>query len=61
MTSVGDLATFSLPRTTLWLSLRITNILLCFTGMVGVSGSTGDEYLMPSYSRSVMVRVTDLT
>ena len=61
VTSVGALATFSLPISTLCLSLRMMNLLLCFPGRVSVSRSTGTTSWMSWYSQRMMVRVTDLT
>ena len=61
VTSVGDLATCSIPSTTLWLLLRMMNLLLCYSGRVGVLRSTGTSSWMPWYRRMNMVRVTDLT
>ena len=61
VTSVGALATFSLPMSTLWLQLRTMNMLLFFPGRVRVSRSNGTASWMPWYSRRMMVRVTYLT
>ena len=43
-TSVGALAKFSLPRTTLCLPLRMINLLMCFPGRVRVLRITGTAY-----------------
>ena len=58
MNSVGDLATFYLTSTTMWLLLRIMNILMWFPGSLTVSRSTGTASWMLWYGRSIMVRVT---
>ena len=47
VTSVGAPETFYLPITTLFLPLRMMNILLCFPGRVRFSSSTGNASLMP--------------
>ena len=60
VTPVGALVIFSLPSTTLWLSLRMMNLLLCFPGRVRVSRSNGTAPLMSWYILRIMVRVIDL-
>ena len=49
------------PKTTLWLSLRVTNMLLCFPVKVRVSRSTGNASWIYWYVQKTILKVTDLT
>ena len=61
VTSVGAVATFSLPSTMMWIPLCMMNLLICFPGRLIFWRSTGSAPWMTWYFQRIMVRVTDLT